>query len=322
MGLVWNDTERRLRTPWRLLLGLLVVLVTTALAGGVAGVLLGRVDVARLSPAVAAALAPVTSVLGGLPASLQFSLAVVVSGLATVLGVWVAGRLLDRRRFVDFGFYVGPDWWADLGFGLLLGLVLVSLVFVGGLLGGWVALVGVDPSATFLAVVAAFVVVGLSEELLVRGYLLKNLVEGFTGPLGVGLAAVVGTLLTSVLFAALHAANPNATPVALAVIALAGVLFSVAYLLTGELGLPVGLHVSWNASLAAFGFPVSGIEFASLVTTRVTGRPAVTGGAFGPEAGLLGLGAVLLGIVAVALYTYVRYGDMGLAPDIEDPHLF
>ena len=44
--------------------------------------------------------------------------------------VYLAGRLLDRRWFREFGFRFDRDWWTDLGFGLGLGAVLMTGVFV------------------------------------------------------------------------------------------------------------------------------------------------------------------------------------------------
>jgi len=69
--------------------------------------------------------------------------------------------------------------------------------------------------------------------------------------------------------------------------------------MTGSLGLSVGLHFSWNFVMAGIlGFPVSGknIEF-SILQIEQSGADFFTGGAFGPEAGILGLlgMAIMLG---------------------------
>ena len=51
-----------------------------------------------------------------------------------------------------------------------------------------------------------------------------------------------------------------------------------------------------------FGFPVSGLDAGGLFTHRVVGPEAVTGAAFGPEAGMLAVVVQLLGIVVLVLW--------------------
>ena len=98
-------------------------------------------------------------------------------------------------------------------------------------------------------------------------------------------------------FAALHAANPGfwRSPAPLLGLIIAGLYLGTAYLATGRLYLPVALHTAWNLFEGpVFGFRVSGIQTPSLLAVRETGPALWTGGAFGPEAGLLVPLALLL----------------------------
>jgi len=74
---------------------------------------------------------------------------------------------------------------------------------------------------------------------------------------------------------------------------------------TGRLSTAIGLHVTWNLCQGAvFGFPVSGDkEGASLLGIQQGGPTLMTGGAFGPEAGLMGVLASLAGIVLLLLWS-------------------
>ncbi|HBR33767.1 MAG TPA: CPBP family intramembrane metalloprotease domain-containing protein, partial [Firmicutes bacterium] len=85
-------------------------------------------------------------------------------------------------------------------------------------------------------------------------------------------------------------------------ILMAGVLFALAYIVTGALYLPLALHFSWNFFQSFFGFAVSGFAFPSIFQLEVTGPELWTGGAFGPEAGCSGLFLLVLAIGATLLY--------------------
>jgi membrane protease YdiL (CAAX protease family) len=327
LTVVRNPTERRLRLPLRLLLAAVVFVVLSAVGS----------EALRLLTAVDTAGVLAQGPAGGLT-GLRLG-TTLGSTVVTVVAVVLVGVALDRRRLADFGFHVDRGWWLDCAFGAALGLGLQAAVFAVGLAAGWVRVAGVTDAAggsfVTLAVVSlvVFACVSISEELLLRGYLLTNLAEGLAG-LGVpglarlgslsGRAAVLlATLATSALFGLLHAANPNATLLSTASVALAGVFLAAGYLLTGELSIPLGLHFGWNyAQGVVFGFPVSGVSLSvAVVRTRETGPDLVTGGAFGPEAGLLGIGAVLLGTAAIAWWARERTGLLALDPAVWTPDL-
>src|SRR5690606_10462502 len=107
----------------------------------------------------------------------------------------------------------------------------------------------------------------------------------------------------SAIFALLHGFNPGFGLTALLGLFLAGLLFAQAYIVTRQLWLPIALHLSWNfAEGPLFGFPVSGLPGEGLLTVQLAGPEVVTGGAFGPEAGLV----VIVGIAIAAGVLYMR----------------
>ena len=300
----------RLRAPWRLVLQFIAfrVLVTglfSALAVALSLAVSGGRSVTMSSPAIL--------------------LASGVAGLAgAMLSVWLAGRFLDRRRFSDFGFHLGAGWWLDLLFGILLGGVLMSTIFFVELGLGWVEVTGAfeafgtDGSflPSMLLPVVLYLCVGVYEETVFRGYQLKNAAEGLcypaVGPRG---AVLVAWVLSSVFFGLLHANNPSATAISTLNIVFAGLLLGFGYVISGELAIPIGLHIAWNFFQGAvYGFPVSGFGpfGATLVATRQTGPDLWTGGPFGPEAGMLAPAVMLLGISLIALWTRTRTGKVSL----------
>jgi membrane protease YdiL (CAAX protease family) len=276
---------------------------------------------------------------GGLDAPVSsdyYPVVPLVSGVAglvvAILTVWLSGRFLDRRPFSEFGFRLGAGWWLDLFFGLVLGALLMTVVFLVELGLGWVKVTGafeVPGGAPFVISIlfpaATFVCVGLSEEMVSRGYQLKNAAEGLNYPaLGPSGAILLAWISSSVFFGVLHADNPNATPISTLNIVLAGLMLGFGYVLSGELAIPIGLHITWNFFQGAvYGFPVSGFGAfgPTLLTTEQGGPDLWTGGSFGPEGGLLVPGIMLLGMSLVALWTHLRTGKVSLhTPIAENPY--
>ena len=256
-----------------------------------------------------------------------------VAGLAgAMLSVWLAGRFLDKRAFSDFGFHLGAGWWLDLLFGIFLGGLLMSVIFFVELGLGWVGVVGVFETfgtgvsflPSMLLPVVMYLCVGIYEETVFRGYQLKNGAEGLNYPaLGPRGAVLVAWVLSSVFFGLLHANNPNASLISTLNIVLAGLMLGFGYVLSGELAIPIGLHIAWNFFQGAvYGFPVSGFGpfGATFVATRPEGPDLWTGGPFGPEAGLLAPPAMLLRLLLIALWTRLRTGKISLhSPLAEGP---
>jgi membrane protease YdiL (CAAX protease family) len=252
-----------------------------------------------------------------------------VAGLVgAMLSVWVAGRFLDRRSFSDFGFHLGAGWWLDLLFGMFLGGLLMSTIFFVELGLGWVEVVGAfetfGTGVSILLPIVMCLCVGIYEETVFRGYQLKNGAEGLNYPaLGPRGAVLVAWVLTSVFFGLLHANNPNATLLSTLNIVLAGLMLGFGYVTSGELAIPIGLHIAWNFFQGAvYGFPVSGFGpfGATFLATRQKGPDLWTGGPFGPEAGLLAPVVMLLGILLIALWTRLRTGKVSIhSPLAEGP---
>ena len=219
----------------------------------------------------------------------------------------------------------------DLTFGLALGAMLMTGIFLVEISFGWIRVEGAFesrlPGTPFWIALALpatiFLCVGVYEELFSRGYQLLNMAEGlnypFLGPKG---AIAAAWILSSSIFGFLHLGNPNATLLSAFNIALAGLLLGAGYVLTGQLAIPIGLHVTWNFFQGTvFGFPVSGLGpvGASFLEIEQAGPDLWTGGAFGPEAGLMDPVATLLGISLITLWVRLRQGRAGIYTALAEP---
>jgi len=290
LNLFWNPGEKRLRFIWRFFLQTLLWFFPFSVLASLTYL------------AWHAAALPVGSFLD---ATLEFWTAA-----AMIFSIWISGKYLDIRSYRDYGFHFNPVWRRDFIFGLFLGALLMAVIFGIELAAGWIRITGffqnIQPGYTFftgmLGVVFLYICVGINEELWIRGYLLHNLAEAlnfkFLSKRGALLAA---WLISSIIFGFLHTFNPNATPLSSISIAAAGLFLALGFILTGDLAIPIGIHITWNLFEGnVFGFPVSGLSSTTtLIQINQAGPTAWTGGAFGPEAGLTGLAAIVLGCLLI-----------------------
>jgi len=237
-------------------------------------------------------LAPLMYPIGGYLVSAALS-----TFAAAAIANTIALRVYERGHLADAGLGWGPASARNLLLGLAGGIGAALLVLGPPLLLGVARFERAEgwewspASALFLCVVLLFGAIG--EELLFRGY-------GFQVLLGkMGVFATI--LPVSVLFGLTHANNPNANSIGLMNTMLWGLLFGCAFLRSRDLWLPIGIHYGWNVTLPFFGVNLSGF------TMNVTGYALVwsvpekwSGGAYGPEAGLLN--TLVLGVLFYALW--------------------
>jgi hypothetical protein len=222
-----------------------------------------------------------------------------LAGIGIVLAILGASfamtRYVNRKPIAAIGLWANRRALRDAGAGVGIGVAMMAGIFVAELLLGYASPVwqGFSPGQAGLALLrlgAAFAVAAVLEELLFRGYAFQTLMQGIT--------FVPAMVVLSLLFALAHAQNPNVTVIGLCNVALAGMWLSFAYLKTRGLWLPIGLHFGWNfAQTGLFGFPTSGGQFSGLrpIITEQSGPEWVTGGAFGPEGGVLATVALIAG---------------------------
>ena len=226
---------------------------------------------------------------------------------AITISVFLARRYLDKLPIESLGLKLNRQALFDLLTGIGITFLQMGLIFWLMLGLNWLTFNGFawefDPLSVVvkntLLFFVIFTLVGWNEELLSRGYHLQTIASG--------LNLFWGVMISSAVFGLLHLGNPNSTVVSVVGIFLAGVFFAYAYIRTKQLWLPIGLHLGWNFfEGVVFGFPVSGLDIYPLTRIEVTGPVLWTGGAFGPEAGLIVLPSLVLGALLIYLYTAKR----------------
>jgi len=218
--------------------------------------------------------------------------------LAFAAATWVVGMKALHLDGAALRWRTRLGWARGLGTGLVFGVLPATVAMTlgvitagagwshdGGSLPQWI----VQAGKTVLILVPA----ALAEELMFRGLPLV------VAALALGRSRAI--LLLSVLFALAHLRNPDVTAAGLGNIALAGIFLSLAFYTPGGLWTAFGAHLGWNATLAALAAPVSGLPFDIPYIDYRMGSPVwLTGGAFGPEGGLLATFTLTTTVVLVA----------------------
>jgi membrane protease YdiL (CAAX protease family) len=261
---------------------------------------------------------------GGFGSSVELSLLAVLATIPLqILITWAFVRFLDRRSLAS----LGARW--PLG-GRAAARRQLAAATLGPLavLGGWLALVlllpdtvaavrfgGISPELArgpawwpfpplllLALLLPAFLLQGGLEEWVMRGYVYRTLRERWP--------AWASALSSSLLFALLHLRNPGFSWLALANIALAGLVLAALAERTGSLWSPAIAHGVWNFAVACLlSLPVSGVSPFHLLRVTTVGNEEVTGGGFGPE------GSGVLTVLGVALTAYLWRGTWRRPPE-------
>ncbi len=290
--LFYSSDEDRLRAGWRLLLQLLMFVFFTILFSiPFAGVIIQS----------------------GQQSTTFFIVNGLLTTLAATVSIYLAIRWLDHRSFIDLGLLWNRRATRDLILGIgLTGVIFAVIYFLEWALGylqfesyAWQAQPLAPVIQATLLMLLAYVFTGWGEELVFRGYWLQNLVEG--------LNLFWGVVISSLFFSVVHLlSNPSVSLGAGLGLMVGGIFFAFAYLRTNQLWLPIGIHIGWNFfEGTVFGFRVSGTDPFALIRHTVAGPESITGGAFGPEAGLIILPALLIGTIVIYTYTRNRQDPSG-----------
>jgi membrane protease YdiL (CAAX protease family) len=282
----YND--RGLRAGWRLLIYFCVLAVLLlAVATPVMYVVQRRTPRGVLSP-------------------IQ-SVGEILSFLLFLLAAFIMARI-ERRSIGEYGlplhqtpvlrrFFTGYFFWGFLPLSVCLFVLHIFHAYDFG----HPALHGVDIIVWGAEWAGVFVLVGLSEEYLLRGYALYTLSDG----IGFWPAAIV----LAVLFGLGHSVNPGETRVGLIATVVFALFATITLRYTGNLWLAVGAHAGWDWGQSFFyGVSDSGLKAQGhLLEPTFSGPDWLSGGTVGPEGSVVTLILwALMTILFVMLYRRPR----------------
>ena len=217
-------------------------------------------------------------------------------------------KVIEKRSLSSIGFNKN-NWLKKYSLGFLIGLVMMSIIVLILLLFGYITVeknpiqpVGVSAISSVLVILFGWIIQGATEEIVTRGWLLNVLSTKYN--IGVGL------LISSTLFGLMHLTNPNVNYIAVINIILVGLFYGLYVIKTNDLWAVCGMHSAWNfAQGNIFGFEVSGLDVSvgSLIDLNLVGNNVITGGAFGPEAGIIATFILLVSIGILLFINVMNY---------------
>jgi uncharacterized protein len=171
--------------------------------------------------------------------------------------------------------------WKNLIQGLFLGSLLQCLTIYILYLNNGYHIISINSWTKVLPQVFSGLAIAIIEETLLRGIVFRIAEER--------LGTYWSLVLSSFIFGALHLVNPHSTlTTAFAIAVEGGLLLGSAFVYSRNLWFPVAIHFAWNfTQTGIFGAVTSGnILHESLLTSSLSGKTLVSGGAFGPEASI------------------------------------
>jgi len=243
----------------------------------------------------------------------------------TLLSIFIMGRYIDKRKFLDFGLLLRQKkWWADYGFGLLAGLLAAtSYVFLLKFL-GWAELSsvriprteGTSFATAYLISLLTYAAVGVFEELM-RAYQIRNLTEGLAWTR----LRLVGATLTAVSLAgvwSLLAHLASRDPLFLVYIFITSVIYGLFFLWTKRVALAMAVHFAWDFTLSSiFLLGGQGDQEVSFFVVALSDVPDV-GINFLP---IIGIVPKILVLILISGWIKLREGEITIRGDLASPSL-
>lgn len=227
-----------------------------------------------------------------------------ITFLVLLIACWIMSRI-EKRPMALYGlplhdqpvlarFISGYVFWGFIPLSIcLLALRLLHVFDFGSL-----AIHGADIVSWGAKWFIGFLLVGLAEEYLLRGYALYTLADG--------IGFWPATIVLAVLFGLGHARNPGETRIGVVATVVFALFASLTLRMTGNLWLAGGAHAGWDWGQSFFyGVSDSGLTAKGhLLNPSFHGPVWLTGGSVGPEGSVVTL--ILWTVMMLIVYLVYR----------------
>lgn len=189
-------------------------------------------------------------------------------------------KVIEKRKITSLGF-VKKKMLPSYLLGLVLAVLLMGFAAGFGVITGAMTITkGEIGVGTLILFITCWMIQGLSEEVMCRGFLMTSIARRYSVTLGV--------IINSIVFAVCHLGNPGVTGLAVINLFMFGVFMSLLFIRTENIWACAACHSAWNCIQGnVLGIAVSGMPVQTAFTTTFNEKmPIINGGAFGLEGGL------------------------------------
>lgn len=229
---------------------------------------------------------------------LIFQISTSLSNILFIISCIIIWKIFEKKKINKMGITSIKKGYKELGIGLILGAITMSIVAISIIAIGNVKLANPISkpriSISLLYGLIGFIFVGFGEEILSRGYIMSVLKQTRNKWI-----ILIGPAL---IFAALHLGNDGIDVLSFINLFLVGVLFAYMFMKSKNIWMPIGYHITWNYFQGyIWGFGVSGISVNGLYKIENVTNNIINGGAFGPE------GGIIVTIVTCLMFIFVYW---------------
>jgi len=226
-------------------------------------------------------------------------------------------RLFEKRKPVTLGFRK-QKFAVEYLRGMVLGAAAFIMAYGICVLTGSVAFHSVSSKGTtglyIVGFLLGYLVQGMAEEVICRGYLLVSLSRRYS--------VTVSIILSAVFFSMLHGLNAGVGFLAFFNLLLFGIFMGLLFVRYENIWVVGAVHSIWNFLQGnIFGIQVSGnqIQPSLFTSDMVRGREFINGGSFGAEGGLA-VTVVLLFAGALLVWNMSKEGYFIPAEPVVNPY--
>ncbi|MDD7796017.1 CPBP family intramembrane glutamic endopeptidase [Clostridium sp. 'White wine YQ'] len=221
---------------------------------------------------------------------------VIVIGLYIILVLFI-----EKRKIQEIGFKINKGFFNRYLFGILIGLLMMSVITVIIVMSGNAQIYKGKLSSklipSFIILIFAWLIQGASEEVMMRGYMMPVIGKKYN--------VLIAIIITSCYFAFLHLANNGIDRLSIINLILFGIFAAFYTIYTEDIWGICAIHSAWNMAQGnLYGFLVSGnpIMVGSIFNTLSNTKNIINGAAFGPEGGLV---VTIVLIISILIVTFL-----------------
>lgn len=290
---IFKNKYSEVRSGWKIALSYSITMILIIISSIIMSIVFLTPEVVKNGGDITAATLAIES------NKFYFPITIIIQNILLVSGSFIVWKIFEKKSIREMGIPNIKSGYKELGVGLILGAITISIVAIFLLLIGSVKLVNpiTSPRITvdLLIGIVAFIAVGFGEEIFGRAYCMSVLKQTRN--------KWIILIVSSIIFAAMHLGNAAIGIIPLINLFLIGIAFGYMFMKSSNIWMPIGFHISWNYFQGyIWGFEVSGNVVDGMYKIQTVNDSILNGGAFGAEGGLVVTVITILIIYFVSIY--------------------